>query len=258
MRELRFESDGAKLFAVAEGSGPTVVMVHGGLASHLAALPLISPLSGRYRVVAPDLRGSGESRHGDPLTFDQLADDIEPLLDELRADRAVVGGLSSGSGVALRFALRHPARIAGLILVTPMYAGADRGYTAEQAAALAGMDAVASRAVKEGVEVLRPLYANLPPPVRDKALAMIEGFDAASVVATSRFIASGAQPFEAGADLGAVEVPTLLVRGADAMHPAEVSDLYAASIANCTVSTAAGNPEIAAAIGTFCDSLDLG
>jgi pimeloyl-ACP methyl ester carboxylesterase len=81
---------------------------------------------------------------------------------------------------------------------------------------------------------------------------MIEGFDAASVVATSRFVASGAQPFASAADLESLEVPTLLVRGADAMHPAEVSDLYAARIPRCTVS-AAGTADVAAAIGAFCE-----
>ena len=81
----------------------------------------------------------------------------------------------------------------GLILVTPIYAGEETGYSEEQKAAFAGMDAVASRAVEEGIQVLRSLYANLPSQIREKAFAIVEGFDAASVVATSHFVASGAQ-----------------------------------------------------------------
>ena len=247
-----FESGGTRLFAVEDGSGRVIVMLHGALASHQAGLPLILTLAARYRILAPDVRGSGKSRSGELLTFDRLADDVEALLDHVGADRAVVGGVSSGSGVALRFALRHPDRAAGLLVVTPVYGGSERGYTEEQKAAFAAMDAVASRALGEGVRVLRPLYAKLPPPVREKALALIEGFDAASVVATSRFVASGAQPFASAGDLESLEVPTLLVRGADAIHPAEVSDLYAARIPHCTVSPA-GTPDVAAAIGAFCD-----
>ena len=117
--------------------------------------------------------------------------------------------------------------------------------------ALASMNAVASRALADGVQALRPLYAGLPPAMREKALAMVEEFDAASVVATSAFLASGAQPFGSDSDLADLRMPTLLVRGDDAMHPAEVSDLYAARVPDCTV-VPASTHEIAAAIGAFC------
>jgi 3-oxoadipate enol-lactonase len=224
------------------------------MGSHRASLPLIVPLIRRYRVIAPDLRGSGRSWSRGPLAFDQLADDVEALLDQIEADRAVVGGVSGGSGVALRFGLRHPSRTAGLILVNPVYGGEERGYTEQQKQTFAMMDAVASRALVEGVQVLRPLYANLPPQVREKALAMVEDFDAASVVATSRFVASGAQPFTSVEDLRGLSTPTLLVPADDAIHPAEVSDLYAAHLPNCTVAPAS-TADVAAAIGAFCDQV---
>jgi 3-oxoadipate enol-lactonase len=254
MREVWFESEGVRLFAVEDGAGPVIVMLHGGMASHVASLPLVMPLSSRYRVITPDLRGNGKSVSRAPLTFDQLADDLVALLDHIGVDRAVVGGASGGSGVALRFALRHPGRLTGLVLVKPVYAGEDRGYTDQQKQTFAMMDAVASRALDEGVQVLRPLYANLPPDIREKALAMLEGFDAASVVATSHFIASGAQPFAAATDLRSLSVPTLLIRGDDPLHPAEVSDLYAENIPGCTI-VPASNADVAAEIGTFCDQV---
>jgi pimeloyl-ACP methyl ester carboxylesterase len=256
MRELWSESAGVRLFAVEEGEGPALVMFHGGMATHVAALPLVASLAPRYRVVTPDLRASGKSRSGSSLTFDILAADVDVLLDRLGVERAVVGGVSGGSGVAVRFALTRPGRTAALVVVKPLYAGAAHGYTEQQKAAFAAMDAVASRALDEGVQVLRPLYAGLPSGVREKALAMLEDFDAASVVATSRFIASGAQPFADAADLKAVHAPTLLVRGGDAIHPPEVSDLYAANIPDCSVAPAA-TADVAAAIGEFCDSRAL-
>lgn len=254
MREIWFESEGARLFAVEDGEGPVIVMLHGGMASHVASLPLVAPLISRYRIIAPDLRGSGKSFYAAPLTFDQLAVDVGALLDHVGVDRAVVGGVSGGSGVALRFALRHPGRTAGLVVVKPVYGGEERGYTDQQKETFARMDAVASRALDEGVQVLRSMYANLPPEIREKALAMIEGFDAASVVATSHFIASGAQPFASAADLRSLSVPALLVRGDDALHPAEVSDLYAESIPNCRVAPTS-TMDVAAEIGAFCDLL---
>jgi pimeloyl-ACP methyl ester carboxylesterase len=113
-----------------------------------------------------------------------------------------------------------------------------------------GMDALARRAPQEGVQVLRPLYENLPPGARDRALAMLDEFDAASVAATSRFIASGVQPFGSADHLAALSVPTLLVRGDDPMHPAEVSDLYAAHLPAATV-LPASTADIAAAVDDF-------
>ena len=186
------------------------------------------------------------------MTFDLLAGDLESLLDQIGVGRAVVGGVSGGSGVALRFALRYPNRTADLVIIKPVYAGEERGHTEQQQATFAMMDAVASRALDEGVQVLRPLYENLPPPMREKALAMVEGFDAASVVATSRFIASGAQPFASTGDLRSLQTPTLLVRGDDPLHPAEVADLYAANMPNCRVAPAA-TTDVAAAIEDFCE-----
>ncbi|HBL25370.1 MAG TPA: hypothetical protein DD490_00875 [Acidobacteria bacterium] len=256
MNEIWFESTGTRLFAVEDGAGPAVVvMLHGGMASHVASLPLVAPLIPRFRVVTPDVRGNGRSRDGSPLTFDRLADDVAALLDHLGVERAVIGGVSGGAGVALRCALRHRERTAGLVLVKPVHGGEELGYTAAQKQTFAGMDAVAGRALDEGVQVLRPLYANLPPEIREKALAMIEGFDAASVVATSHFIASGAQPFTTAADLEAISLPTLLVRGDDPLHPAEVSDLYARHLPQCRTAPAS-TADVAAEIAAFCEAID--
>jgi len=102
------------------------------------------------------------------------------------------------------------------------------------------------------VQVLRPLCANLPEGTRERALGIMESFDPASVVATSRFVASGFQPFISAADLASLELPVLLVRGDDPMHPAEVSDLYAANIRECAVMPASTS-DIAAIIGSFVD-----
>jgi 3-oxoadipate enol-lactonase len=252
MREFWFESEGGRLFAVEDGSGHAIVMLHGGMANHQAAVPLIAPLGSRYRVIAPDLRGSGKSWSGAPLTFDRLADDVEALLDHIGVQRAVIGGVSGGAGVAVRFALRHPGRTAALLVIMPVFAGDDRGYTDQQKTIFATMDALASRALIEGVQVMRSLYANLPPHIRERALAALQDCDAASVVATSHFIVSGVQPFASAAELRSVQAPTLLVRGNDPIHPPEVSDVYAASIPNCTV-VPAPTEALAGAIGAFCD-----
>lgn len=253
MHEVWLTDGPVTLFAVEGGEGPALVFLHGGLTNHQAVLPLVEPLIDRYRVITPDLRGAGRSRSSESLTFDRLSDDISRLLDHLAVEKAIVGGVSSGSGVAVRFVLRDPERTRGLIVLNPVYAGRDVGYTSSQVAAFAAMDSVAERASIEGVGVLRPMYAPLPDGIRERAWQIASGFDPGSVVATSRFIASGAQPFSSSRELRTIRAPTLLVRGEDDQHPAEVSDLYAASVPDCTVLPATGT-DIVRAIRDFCDA----
>src|SRR5207248_534616 len=70
-----------------------------------------------HRVIAPDLPGFGGSRGFDrPPSVDVMADAVAHLLDELKIEHAVVGGLSMGGYVALAFARRHAGRLKGLIL----------------------------------------------------------------------------------------------------------------------------------------------
>jgi len=135
-----------------------------------------------------------------------------------------------------------------------VYGGGDVGYTGGQTAAFAAMDSVASRASIEGIDVLRPLYAQLPDGMSQRAWQIASGFDAGSVVATSRFIVSGAQPFSSSRELRSIRVPTLLVRGDDETHPAEISEVYAASITDCTVLPATGVDTVCA-IRDFCDAV---
>ena len=253
-REIWYEWGGARLFALESGapSGQAVVMLHGGMASHVAVLPLVQPLVSRWRVLTPDLRGSGRSHGADTLTFDRLADDVAGLLDHAGVRRAIVGGVSAGSGIALRLALRHPQRVRAVILVKPLYAGADRGHDEAQRQAFARMDALAQEAPSKGIAAVAPLYGELPAGVREKALAMLAAFDPVSLAATSRFLASGAQPFASANELGSIQVPVLLIRGDDPMHPPGVSELYAQALERAEVFPAS-TPDPAAVIDAFCE-----
>ncbi len=115
------------------------------------------------------------------------------------------------------------------------------------------MDAVASRAVAEGVEVLREMYfSQLPEAMAQPAWAMASTFDPGSVTTTSGFIASGVQPFRSTHELHNLAVPVLLVRGADAIHPTEISDLYAESVPDLTV-VPPGGTDTTHAIRAFMD-----
>lgn len=252
MSEIWFDSHATPLFATGSGQGRLVILLHGGLASHQACRRFAEPLAPRFRLITPDLRGSGRSIHRAPLDWDVLADDVAALIRTLGADRAVVGGISFGAGVAVRAALRHPAAIAALVVLHPAFAGADVGFTPAQAAAMQAMDATGSRVVAEGLGALDPLLDTLPPELRDRARAIVATYDPASVATTTRFLRTGGQPFATGAELAAITAPTLVVPGVDPTHPPEIAEVYRRHLPRCTVRDAAVD-DLAATIAAFLD-----
>lgn len=107
------------------GNGPPLVLAHGLLMDNQMFAPQIEALGSRYRVIAWDARGHGETETtDDPFSFSDLADDLKGLLDHLGIARAVIGGMSQGGFVALRFALKNPERVQALILLSTQ-AGAE-------------------------------------------------------------------------------------------------------------------------------------
>jgi len=232
--EVYFDSAGTRLFAAVSGDGPPIVLLHGGLANHLGCRVWAGPLATRFRLLTPDLRGSGRSIYHDALSWDLLADDVAALLRHVGIARAVIGGVSGGAAVATAVALRHPAITEALVVLHPAFGGADVGLTPSQVAAMQAMDAAGQRCVTDGIEVLFPLLDALPEPVRERGRKVFATYDPQSVATTTRFYASGAQPFASGRELAAIAAPTLLVPGIDATHPREIAEVYRANLRSCT------------------------
>ncbi|SFR87575.1 Pimeloyl-ACP methyl ester carboxylesterase [Agromyces sp. CF514] len=100
-----------------DAAGTPVLAVHGITATHRSWDLFAEALPDR-RVIAPDLRGRGRSNAlPAPYTLVQHADDLAAVLDALGVDRVHVVGHSMGAFVSVRFAERHPDRVAGLSLV---------------------------------------------------------------------------------------------------------------------------------------------
>lgn len=101
-----------------EGQGQPLLLIHGYPLNRSLWAPQIAGLADGARLIAPDLRGFGES---DPLpgpySMERLADDCCALLDVLGVTQpVVVCGLSMGGYVTLAFYNKYAARVAGLIL----------------------------------------------------------------------------------------------------------------------------------------------
>jgi pimeloyl-ACP methyl ester carboxylesterase len=104
--------------------GPTVVLIHGNVSSSAFWEPLIEALAGRFRVIAPDLRGYGatEAAPTDATRgVRDFSDDLHALLEALAVTGPVhLLGWSAGAGVAMQFTIDHPTRVAGLVLESPV------------------------------------------------------------------------------------------------------------------------------------------
>ena len=124
--------NGRPIFVAETGTGPAVVMLHGGGpgASGVSNYSRnIDALAQQFRVIVPDMPGYGRSVKGvdqdDP--FGYLADVIRGLLDELGIDTAHLIGNSYGGAAALRLALDTPHRVGRLVLMGPGGIGTTRG-----------------------------------------------------------------------------------------------------------------------------------
>ena len=101
------------------GTQPPIVLAHGLLMDHEMFAPQLEALSSQYRMITWDARCHGETEAtDDPFTYWDLAEDLSGLLDHLGITRAVIGGMGQGGNVSLRFALKHPERVAALILLS--------------------------------------------------------------------------------------------------------------------------------------------
>ncbi len=102
------------------GSGPAVLLVHGGCMSHRVWEAQTKALvDAGYRVIAPDLRGHGAS--DEPTggyTATQFAADLSALLDELDVESVALVGWSLGATVASTFVRSNPDRVRALVLVS--------------------------------------------------------------------------------------------------------------------------------------------
>ena len=116
--------DGAKLHYLIEGKGDPIVLLHGFAETSHMWLPLISKLSDTHTVIAPDLRGFGQSSApADGYTKAAMAQDIHALVRSLKHDRIRLVGHDIGLMVAYAYAAQYPGEVDRLVLMEAFLPG---------------------------------------------------------------------------------------------------------------------------------------
>lgn len=102
---------------IERGEGFPLILIHGNGESNNYFKRQMEPFSERFRVIAVDTRGHGQSPRGDkPFTLAQFAEDLKDFLDEKGIEQADILGFSDGGNIAILFALKNRHRVRRLIL----------------------------------------------------------------------------------------------------------------------------------------------
>jgi pimeloyl-ACP methyl ester carboxylesterase len=124
MDHATIRANGAAFHVVRTGRGKPLLLLHGWPEFWLTWKPVMARLADRYTLIAPDLRGFGDSdKPTGPYGPDQHTDDMLALLDALGIDRAGVVGHDVGGAVMQPLSRKAPDRIAGLLLFDFVYPG---------------------------------------------------------------------------------------------------------------------------------------
>jgi 3-oxoadipate enol-lactonase len=207
-----------------------LLILNNGVFMSTASWALQLPaLARRYRVLAYDMRGQGQSEHPDsPYSFDLHAQDLVALMDALDLERAHLVGTSYGGELNLVMGIRYPERCRSLVIITslshsdPLTAGMIERW---RLAALLGDGPLFFRLIyadvyseaflvnrKDMLPLAEKRYAELDLP---SAVRLIESF----------------QGLDVTADLGRIQTPTLIASAElDLLKPPKYGEIMARAI----------------------------
>lgn len=115
--------NGLQLYYEMHGSGTPLVLLHGGGSTIESNYGRILPvLAKSHQVIAVELQAHGHTPDIDrPLSFEQDADDVAALLQQLDIKKADIMGFSNGATTSLQIAIRHPQLVNKLVLMAALY-----------------------------------------------------------------------------------------------------------------------------------------
>jgi pimeloyl-ACP methyl ester carboxylesterase len=221
------------------GEGPPIVLCHGITATRRYVLHGSRTLErAGHAVVTYDARGHGESEPApaaEDYGYPRLVDDLERVVAaRVGEGRFVLGGHSMGAHTAVAYALRHPERLAGLVVIGPVYKGEITEPALRYWAGLA--DALGEGGI-DGFLAYIEREQGIDGAWRDTVLRFTRERmelhrDLGAIVDALRQVPSS-RPFGSLDELRGLEIPALVVASgddADPGHPYEVAATYAEAL----------------------------
>ncbi len=220
----------------------TLLLIHGFLLSSTMWSPQIEALADQVRVIAPDLRGFGNSDATQgTYSMEMLADDCADLLGHLGvATPFVLCGMSMGGYVALEFYRRYPEHVAGLILTATRASADSAEGKAGRDQAAANVKANGSQGLIDGFlprlfagETARSLEKEgdvTDPELLDFTRAFVEKSSDAGIIGA---LMGMKERIDSTPTLAEIDVPTLIIHGAkDAIIPLSEAEAMHKAIKN--------------------------
>jgi pimeloyl-ACP methyl ester carboxylesterase len=216
----KLNRDGVNIYYEVHGSGPPLLLTHGYSSTSGMWQGQIEALSKHHKLVLWDMRGHGQSDYpSDPLAYSEAltVGDIAALLDQVGAQKAIIGGLSLGGYMSLAFYRTHPDRVRALLIIDtgPGFKKDDAREAWNKRAHDTG-----DRFDREGLEVLKS---------GSRERSSVTHRDASGLARAARGMLTqrDARVIESLPD---IKVPSLVVVGADDTPFLAASDYMAAKI----------------------------
>lgn len=207
--------NGLEMYYEVHGSGgQPLVLLHGGLVTiELMFSQLLPVLAQSRQVIAVELQGHGHTALGDrPLSYEQMADDVIALLEELGIANADLFGYSLGGGVALQVAIRRPEAVRKLVIASAPFR--TDGWAPEILGSMAALNPEAATAMM--ATPLYEAYASVAPNPDDWP---------ALVTAVGQL--TTAQPYDWSTEVAAITAPILFIYGdADSVQSDHYLDFF--------------------------------
>lgn len=248
-------SDGLELTVDDRGEGPPIVLLHGLTATREYVVLGSEVLEDAgHRVIAYDARAHGDSPPApDPslYTYERLEADLAALMDNLEFERAVLAGVSMGAHTALRYAIHHPERVAGVAVLTPGFDPDRFGDPDDRAMWDRWAHGMRTGGVKGFLEAYRfPDAANERAAramryVLKRRLRLHQHTDA---LGDAIYGLARSAPYRSVDELAAVEAPSVILATHDDYdldHPYDVARRYAAVLGCEIVVEDPGDPPLA-------------
>lgn len=203
--------NGLKMYYEIRGSGESVVLLHGAfMAISGDWTDWVNELAKTRKVIAVELQGHGRTADiNRDMSFENLADDVAGLLDQLKISNADVVGYSLGGGVAMQTAIRHPSKVRKVVSISAVIRF--DGWVKEGREALPNLTAEVFKGTPMEAE-----YKRLSP-TPDKFPEFIK-----------HVVAMASKPYDFGADkFKATKAPFFFIHGdADGVRFEHIAEMY--------------------------------